>query len=37
MRRFQEQIFEERMKENVVRVLKEEYLLLFMDISDDGG
>ena len=33
----QEWSFEERMKEKVVRVLREEYLLLFMDISGDGG
>ena len=37
MRRLQEQSFEERMKEKMVRVLGEEYLLLFMDISSDGG
>ena len=29
--------YEERMKEKVVRVLEEEYLLLFLDISSDGG
>lgn len=33
----QERSLEERMKENVVRVLAEEYLILFMDISGDGG
>lgn len=29
--------YEEKMKEKVVRVLGEEYLLPFMDISGDGG
>jgi len=33
----QERGFKERMKEKVVRVLGEEHLLLFMDISGDGG
>ena len=37
MRRFQERSFKERMKENVVRVLRVEYLFLFMDIFGDGG
>ena len=29
--------YEERMKETVVRMLGEEYLLPFMDASGDGG